>query len=602
MDGSIASAPETQTHAESSGTTGDPFLSAPEMQTHTDGSTIETGITGDPFFSALEMQTEFWVAIGLGCVVTLIFAMNEFEKATPDLPGEFRPAELTTQRQYLTSFVFYVAGLEVLYVAACLLGPRLLAGVSGTEALGIESAATVPLTVALVLIGVLPRVRFLDYIEVSWRRLMHRRAAIPGESLQIVRGLRHLSLARETIDAHVARAGERGDGSVVAADLEASPGTAANAWVRLSVLVGRLNSLDTDPLTDDHLDTAFLDRHVGERARILGEYEKLARAVGTERGTGAGDDAIPPVAEAHAAAIAALLERVYLFLACALVTRGPHPGALAEAKIFLGFVPMTEEDWSRETDHALRAIGLSVFILFVLVFVAPSVEKWLPSAYQAGWPADPQWAMPYAISALLSFGAAILIALKLRRAHLRQRRWFRGTSDYPESPLATDFLRVGVVAFVGALVALFAFDLCVRGGVEGATLAGLPDRVRSVAPFAITPAVVGLFVCVLLDGAYLERSKRWTTGVVAVQVAVCAGVAGIAGHLQDLNTSNSLLGNTLFAAIAAGTFAFSIGVSTARMSRAARSRLSVELEEEAREHSALLGGKRRKEPVRLRAA
>ncbi len=550
----------------------------------------------------LNQSLSYFAALAVGCIATLMFALNEFERSTPDLPSEFQPFEMTTRQQYLTSFVLYVFGLEAFYVLLCWLGPESLAvisnglvppqavapsvtpdavagaGVVAATAGASDMNAAFPLWVAVVMIGIAPRFPFLHYVESSWRRLMHKRAAIPSEAFHIKRVLRRAPLRPDLDSGAFARFRGFDEGSLHRRDLRSQPESGTHYWVRLSLLVFRLDNLDTDIDAEQHFDIEFVNRHRGERATILTDYDKIAKALTPRTPSGAGvsaaGDAVP---DSHLRAIGELLERTYMYLACALIVKRTGQGALDEALDYLGLQPNARYPWTRDKDNTIKAFGLSIAVLFGLVFVAPAVLERLPESLQEGWPSDPRDARPYALSAFLSYGVAIVLALKLRRRRIGDRAWFPTDGELPR---AMSYLAATALALGGAAIARVAFHVFNFG------LADLGFHFIVLLPFAAMPAVTGFFVCLLLDRAYLGRSHRWDAACVCAQVLLAASTAAVAARLQDLEWLErigegyvSTHGNTLFAALAAGGFAASIGTSTAWFSRIAGRNTAIELDE-----------------------
>ena len=153
------------------------------------------------FFESYSL--EFWLGLLIGIIATGLYSFDSFRKPSelesPERPEtKFPPNELTSEGEYLKSFIMYFLGLEIVYVLFCFLGPEVVSGGILNPAESNSSVVdkdTFPLWVALVMIGILPRIPILSFMEESWRKLMHRRAMIPKGVQRIARELRGTNIS-----------------------------------------------------------------------------------------------------------------------------------------------------------------------------------------------------------------------------------------------------------------------------------------------------------------------------------------------------------------------------------------------------------------------
>src|SRR5688572_25524137 len=107
--------------------------------------------------------------------------MSKFEESTiaksdDDFISQLLPRYLATPEQYSRAMIIYVAAMAGFVVVLSFLGPR----VWSLNATGVPDAPdALPLFIALVLVGFLPNVPWLQQIELRLRRYAHERAFIP---------------------------------------------------------------------------------------------------------------------------------------------------------------------------------------------------------------------------------------------------------------------------------------------------------------------------------------------------------------------------------------------------------------------------------------
>lgn len=518
------------------------------------------------YFETLAWPTEFWVAIALGCIATLLFAFGEFDRPTFERDSarpetRFRPQELTSRQDYLISFVLYVLGLEFAYLAICIIGPAPIIelGLAGEGRHTFESAASFPLWVAMVMIGVVPRLPVLANIEQSWRRLMHERASIPAAATSLAREMHSAGYDVEPFRNYLMASGA--GYAVTEADFDADPHSTSSRWVRLSAMIWRLDTLEIVPGLERHLDFDFIERHRDEIDALRFAYRQTLERVRAGRMTDA-DGCAGPVPEENAQAIEGLQRRLCLFLACALIARKGRREPVSRGVQELGFTARHEPKTANDIDVLLQSFSCAVAVYFMTVFLALNIGPFLPEAFvETGWPEQKATdSFAWTFSAALMHGSAVFTALMIRR-HLRRRhRWFRVTLGALERPKFVRYLMTAGFAFLVSLAAISYWDGILRGA--NVIWDDLPTRY----PFGLVAAASALFVCMIVDRAHMHSSRRDLSRLVAWQVAVTGLLAWIAAdHLYGYEEGH--MGAIAFTTLSATLFAAALGGATAWLVR-----------------------------------
>ena len=568
--------------------------------------------------SLANWPTEFWLGVALGSFAIFLFALGEFDRPTfkpqPDRPEtNFAPPELTSRREYLLSFIMYVVGLEAVYIVMCVIGPApfIELGLTPSELeKSLESAASFPLWLAVGLVGVLPRLPFFTFIEQSWRRLMHERAAIPHAAISLARKLRRADYDFSAFAPQLHEVQGNYAGFVSAADLDAEQATTSHVWARLSAMLSHFDLIEGRQDLEDSLDLGFIARHRSELDAIRYGYRKIAERIKLARAPAPVASETPeapeaPVTHGHAAQPAAeendgqgtegtegtgpvparftqeiedLLRRICVFLACALIAKGTSRKMLTEAMRGLGFTPSKEPDLSSELDVLIKGFLAGIGIYFLFVFFAPLLQPLLPEPLaNNGWPKmETTDAFVWTFSLLIMHGSAIVMSLLMRRYLRGQHIWFGGTTATPAMPSSTKYLLAAVSSYLVALIVISYWDGVLRG--SEVIWRDLGTRY----PLALIPTASAFFICLIFDHARVHRSGSRLWPIVAAQVVITSVLALVATVYLYQSLEGEHTGAVAFASVSAGLFALVLGSSTAWLQRpGARQTIEHELEEAA---------------------
>lgn len=491
-----------------------------------------------------QLPLPFWLSLLLGAITVALFAVDKFneparsDRTTHESTGRFCPRELTGSREFLVSFVVYWTGLEIAYVLISLIGPEPMEELGLLKQLEFDSAASFPLWVALILVGVFPRVEFLSRLEEGWRVIMHERASIPlaAENLairiqtsrldfDIARG--YLRLARNELSA-----------CVEPTDLDAEPGTTSHKWVRLVTFVSELTTMVSrgDPKLAGLFEHNFTDRHrdkilaLERDCMVLGETIRLARdrtrpeqaasagssGAGAAGGSGraaaataavasppaAGIDQVyMPVPQRYSRRIDDLLYQARLFLACALLLRADKPSAVDEGLRALGLIDgSTARQWN-DPDRVVIAFMGGVLAYFTICFLAPVLAIPFPSWLDQGWPSiDSSNFFLWTLSVIMLYGSALLGTMLYRSHRVRRGRWFNDHgADFKSMPSTRSYLLLVAVGYLWSLGAVCIYD---------GFLLSLPIDLQRAWPLALAPTLAATFSCWILDRGMLARQQQ----------------------------------------------------------------------------------------------
>jgi hypothetical protein len=186
---------------------------------------------------AVLLNATFTVCIALGIVIVALHSMQKFQESTLK-KGEddfiaplLIPKYLATREEYSHALIWYMASMVGVLGAMSVMGPSLLK--LHPDLKNYESVA--PLGFALLLVGVLPNVPWLQDIEWHLRRFWHERAYIPAAARATADTLRASSFGFSAYksDAVLASPSMRG---IERTDVDAPRGSVEYGWARLSCL------------------------------------------------------------------------------------------------------------------------------------------------------------------------------------------------------------------------------------------------------------------------------------------------------------------------------------------------------------------------------
>ena len=433
----------------------------------------------------------FLLALALAVAVIYLFSMQRFaqpivDKAGNDFVTPLLPKYMTTPQEYSRALIFYTTSMIIFVVVLSFLGPRVVALGSTTVP---DAPAALPLFIALVLVGVLPNVPWLQQLEMQLRRFAHERAFIPKAARVTADKLASadFDFSRFNSDAVLRSPSMR---AVEPGDFAASRDTLEYSWARLSCLLYQLRRRqDTDqvlPFDGDVLEMVAKDfEDIVLRRKSLEDDVTFYRAEKAKNQYYSNDGLQRQ--------IRAMLRRLYLLMGCAV--------RLQLSSDFIGefgFV-LKPDDRMTTSNRNVMTVGLAVMTgcVFVTIYAAIGIA-WFASASGLWVPSGsfPQTAwspFPWALSALLVHGAAIVVADWLRR------RIRSGTGVNWQLNIA-HYIYGALFSAVAGFIVNFVWSLIFIGpSLRVATF---------VLPTMLVPAVSGGFYIFHLDNVELGKRPR----------------------------------------------------------------------------------------------
>ena len=479
--------------------------------------------------SVSEHLLQYLGTVVFGGVVLLLYSIEEFPKRTfsplPRWPeNPFTLANLTTRRQYIESFVLYVAGLEFVFILICFIGPApfvdLMAafGESGeannaASFEAFEAVESFPLWAALSLIGIVPRVPILQELERLWRRLMHERFLIPSAAVQIQR-----QMQRKRLDSSCLVYSDEYLKYIRKDNLTTDTGTTEYWWAKLSAVLRKLQTLvgvveaadgEIDP--SGLVDMEFIETHRNEIKAVEEEHRYIWEAA-----TMIGD--IPDDSKEHVfrkllnskkSQIETVFHKASMILACAIISKHPLPEQQNSVLQQFGFGDVdgqsSELNVGRDLDTILQGFFLGLGAFFALVFVAPFVKL---DTVLTGWPDEVSTTFPFHWTggALILHGVALITCFWLRRHLDRSNQWYRGQPLTATSP---SFLNYLVVCGLSGTISAIAYSYYMAG-IEGINYDNIPQQLSLYAPSALVSICTAFFVLRIVDVARISRARKKT--------------------------------------------------------------------------------------------
>jgi hypothetical protein len=229
-------------------------------------------MNSDPIFLTLDAPT--LVCIALGIVIVVFLSVHKFEEPTVEkVEGDFiaqlLPRYLATHEQYSRALICYIATMVVILFLLSAVGPRLL---DLAPALA-PFKPIAPIGFALLLVGALSNLPWLQDIEWRIRLFWHERAYIPAAARATADTLRasNFDFSSYAQPAVLASASMRG---IEPTDFEAPRGSIEYGWARLSCLSHELGRRRNDGEIDA-LDAEMLDRYASDLDNIAAQRRAL---------------------------------------------------------------------------------------------------------------------------------------------------------------------------------------------------------------------------------------------------------------------------------------------------------------------------------------
>ena len=457
----------------------------------------------------------FLLALTLAVIVVFLFSMQKFAQPTAsDRQGDFLtpllPKFMTTQQEYSRALIFYVTTMIFIVVILSFLGPRVVSLGSTTVP---EAPVALPLFIALVLVGVLPNVPWLQELELHLRRFAHERAFIPRAARATADKLAAADLNFTQYDtAQVLNApGMRG---VERSDFKAARGTLEYSWARVSCLLFQLRRQQDGGL-DMPFDREVLERYAKDLDNLAVKRKSMEDDITRYRAEREKNAYYED--ESAQRAIRQMLHQLYILLGCAVRLK-------LSSNFIQRFGFELPPDPAAPSNRNIMIVGLAVMTVsvFLVVYAAiglvwfGSVEHiWRPSSL---FPVQLYQPYVWAISSLLAHGTAILVADWLRRRLKTKRRWFARSSTIPRRNPA-NYVLVAVACAIAGLIVNYLWGLIFAGPSLRLAL--------YASPTALLPAVTGGFYVFHLDNVELKRrpSRFIEIGMQAVVTGFCGFAA-----------------------------------------------------------------------------
>ncbi|BAM93165.1 amino acid adenylation protein [Bradyrhizobium oligotrophicum S58] len=435
---------------------------------------------------------QFMLALATGGLIVVLFAMNDFGAmpigGADNVVAKFPTRILASRDELKRAMIVYVTAMIVALVALSVLGPAALkiGGFTPPAAL----VPVLPLLIALILVGAIRRVGYLEQIERNLGQFARERAYIPAATLAIADKMAaaEFDFAPYQDGAMLALPAMAG---VEQGDFTRPRGSLEYGWARLCVLSYELDA--------------------GRSATLVGLLgNPVLQTLETERQTLA-DDVVEYRAQLRlgrsysAAQLQARIRetlRAYHILLAGAVRRGLAPGAdVTLALVRLGFLcAESQQPVSERGNLIIGGLGVMAASVLVLVMAAAGLSGWWHAS--RNFPASAPDAFLWCLSAVSAHGAAILLADRVRTRALARGRWYRRDAHGPISPLA-NLIRVGIVCGFGGYAVLVSWGAMYQEIVTPALLKGM-------AAYAMMPATTGAFYAFALDNVELHRRPpRW---------------------------------------------------------------------------------------------
>lgn len=456
----------------------------------------------------------FLAAVVLAVLVVILFSISKFEESTiekndDELLSQLLPRYMSTPEEYTRALLAYVTAMSLIVVALSFLGPRVInLGATNMP----ESPSALPLFIALVLVGVLPNVPWLQQIEWRLRRFAHERAFIPKAARA---SAERLAAAEFDYAAYQAPKILRSSSmrGVEVDDFSASRDSIEYAWARLSCLLYRVKYWQ-DLGLGGPLDVEVLERYAKDIENIALKRRSMEDDIAQYRKAKLdnpyyGDD------ELHAS-IWKTLRSLYILLGCAVRLKLDDDTEMNPALKAFGFKFGSVS--SPQTHKNVMVVGLAVMwvSIFLIVYAAigiGSLNLWGRSSL---FPQAPFEAFVWSFSAVLAHGSAIATAEWVRSRRVARGRWFaRGPV---KRRTAANYIFVAVACAITGFVALF--------GLSVLLVTPSLDLAKSLLSYSLLPAASGAFYVLHLDNVDLaHRPQR------KVEIATQALVTGFCGFV-----------------------------------------------------------------------
>jgi hypothetical protein len=439
--------------------------------------------------------SETFAATMIGLVVVIVFGIQKFNEPTfatsEEQPETLLPPRfLALPRQYVNALLFYLGSLCLLFVLCSLAGSK---GFGDFLAVTPIKPEAFPLAMALVIVGFIPNVKWIQQIELFFRRTAHRRAFIPDGARSMQARLRGAKFNFAKFNNDTILKGETFRG-VVASDFTARSDTVEHRWARFSCLIYALDQLDQrdGDVADDFsniaqdLDDTFLDANRLEYKRLLARHKELRPRIASYRKNMLSESETDDLNDS----LQQTLRRAYVFIGCAVRLKYPIDGRAIDALAHFGF----EVKPLPRPPSIFYVIRWAALAMPSLIFLAVLATQFFGLEVSQGNMNLQQTAVIWALSSIMVHGCAAWAAYKLR-AHLQL------TSEWTGTP--RQIITAGIVGGFAGFLVLMPLDL-----MFGPNAAGFKEVFR-VLPWLLLLGTTGAFTAYFLDTPIrAERGRR----------------------------------------------------------------------------------------------
>src|SRR5215216_3359318 len=372
----------------------------------------------------------FFLCLALALFVVFIFGMKKFgestvERSEDDFITQLLPKYLATPDEYSRALMFYLATLSVLVGVISLLGPRVVGMGSAPVP---EIAGSLPLFVALVFVGVLPNVPWLQQLEHLLRRFAHERAFIPTASRATADMLAAAEFNFALYDSERVLKSPKMRG-VESSDFTKPRDCIEYSWARLSCLLWELQRRQDCSQIEPILDGELLQRYASDLDSIALRRKSLEEDIAQYRR----EKLVDPFYtndQLHRT-IRNTLRQLYVVLGCAVRLKLSPNGDMNVALKPFGFILNPVGGGSGNQNLMIVALATVAVCVCVLLFAALGtislLKHWALWTPSEDFPTKANAPFMYTVLVLLWSGTAILLADWVRASRLSKGRWFAAT-------------------------------------------------------------------------------------------------------------------------------------------------------------------------------
>jgi hypothetical protein len=381
-----------------------------------------------------------------------------------------------------------------------------------------DAPSALPMFIALVIVGVLPNVPWLQQLEFQLRRFAHQRAFIPKAARAVSDKLSSAEFNFELYQSEMVLNSPAMYG-VERSDFIGPRDSIEYAWARLSCLLYRFKYLQ-DAGVALSFDEEVLDRYSADLEALVLKRKAMADDIAKYRQQKLAHP-YHSNEELHGS-LTKTLRKVYLLLGCAVRLKIGTAADMNPALRPFGFV--LDSGVIRSEHKDLMIVGLGVMAVAVLVLVYAAVPFGGLVAHRLGaelsefFPIQGSEAFSWLVSALLTHGTAILIGERMRTRRLAATRWFM-TAGRVRRGTAANHILIALACALVSFIPLFLYGMVYTNASLGLA--------RQLGPFLLLASTTGTFFVWHLDNVELGRrpTRLREIGAQAGATGLCAAIA-----------------------------------------------------------------------------